>query len=465
MKVTQEKLPASQLGLEIEVPADLSQQTYDRTVQRLTQTANIPGFRKGKAPQKILLQRLGKTRVKAAAIEEIVQSSLEKAIAQENIEALGNYQLKTEFEELIDRFQPGEPFTFEATVDIPPEPQLEGYDNLEIKAEKIEYDPDRVNKVLDEHRSEHATLIPVENRPAQMGDVAIIDYEGKLVPEEEGQEPEPFTGGSATDFEIELVEGRLIEGMVEGMVGMNVGETKDLHVTFPEEYGREDLAGAPAIFTVTMKDLKEKELPELDDDFAQEISDFDTLEELRSTLEERFKNEAETKTKNNVDGAIVAQLIEKIDVELPETEIRQQVNVVLTRTAVQLEQYGMDISQFYNEQTMPRLQENARPEAIGGLKRKLALEFIYNKEGLEIEQSEVEAKIAEISEQLSDRDVDPDRLREYVEDEHREQAALDWLRERAKIEYVPEGSLSPDADSEDAEGTQEEAASTEEESV
>lgn len=180
MKVTQEKLPKSQIGLEIEVPAETTQKVYEKVVQNLARSVNIPGFRRGKVPRQILLQRLGTQRIKEAALEDLVQDGLKQAIEQEAVEALGNYKLISTFDELIGQFQPGQPLTFSASVDVPPEVSLGEYGGLSIKAEETQPDPDSVDKFLEQRRAEQATLIPVESRPAQMGDVAVVDYTGRF---------------------------------------------------------------------------------------------------------------------------------------------------------------------------------------------------------------------------------------------------------------------------------------------
>ncbi|MDX2217219.1 MAG: trigger factor, partial [Oculatellaceae cyanobacterium bins.114] len=290
MKVTQEKLPASQIGLEIEITPEASKQAYEKTLQDFMRSMNIPGFRKGKVPRQVLIQRLGLTRIKATVIEELIDSSLKKAIEQEKIEAIGNFELRSPFEDLISQYDPGSAFTFSAAVDVSPTATLDQYQGFQLQAEEVAYDPQKVDEVLESYRNRMATLVPVENRVAQRGDVAVVDFTGRLSqPTEEGSDE--IQGGSATDFEIELVEGKFIEGFIDGIIGMTSGETKEVSVNFPEGYPQADLAGKPAVFSITLKDLKEKELPELDDDFAQEISEFETLQELRDSLESRFKKE------------------------------------------------------------------------------------------------------------------------------------------------------------------------------
>ena len=366
MKVTQEKLPASQIGLEIEIPPEKSKQTYEQVVQNFTRAANIPGFRKGKVPRQILLQRLGSVRIKAAALEELIQTGLTEAIKQEEIQAIGQPQLSSSFEDLINQYEPGKPLTFSATVDIEPAINFTQYGGLQIQAEEVKYDPSRVEKVLEENRSEMATLIPVEGRAAQIGDVAVVDFKGHLVNEdsESASEPEEIPGGSATDFQIELLEDRFIEGFVTGMVGMHPGETKEVTARFPEEYPQKDVAGREAVFTITLKELKEKELPELNDDFAQEVSEFENLAELRSSLESRFQQEAERKTQANKEQALLDELVKHLEVDLPETLIGQEVDEMLTQTAMQLSRQGIDVKKLFSQENIPQLRERSRPDAI-----------------------------------------------------------------------------------------------------
>jgi trigger factor len=442
MKVTQEKLPASKISLEIEIPAEMSQKTYEKVVQELSRSVNIPGFRKGKVPRPILLQRLGQTRIKASALEELVQNSLEQALQQEGIKALGNFQLISSFDELVNQFKPGQPITFSASVDVPPEVKLGEYANLTIKAEEVSYDPSQVDKFLEERRVEQATLIPVEGRSAQMGDVAIVDFTGRYAQgEQEGEEPKEIQGAQATDFQMELAEGRFIEDLINGIVGMNAGETKEIPVEFPQDYGREDLAGQPAIFSVNLKELKEKELPTLDDDFAQEVSEMETLNDLRESLETRFRGNAERETATNKEQAILAELVKHVEVDLPETMIEQEVETMLRQSIMQMQQMGMDVNKMLTEDMVRQLQARTRPDAIERLKQSLALEEIAKRESLEVEPEALAAKIQEVSEQLKGQKINHERLREVVSSDLLKEKATKWLEEHAAIELVPAGSL------------------------
>jgi trigger factor len=272
----------------------------------------------------------------------------------------------------------------------------------------------------------------------------VVDYSGKFTGE--GEEATEISGAQATDFQIELGAGRFLEDIVQGIVGMNPGETKEIPVQFPEDYPREDLAGKPANFTLTLKELKEKELPELDDDFAQEVSEQETLVELREFLEKQFREKAEQETTASKEQALLAALLEKVEIDLPETMIEREVETILTQTAIQMENYGMDIRKLFNAETMPRLRENARPDAMQRLQQSLALQEIAKRESIAVEPQDVEARIKEVMEQLAGQNVDPKRLREVVESDLLKEKALKWLEEHATVELVPKGSLNPDED-------------------
>lgn len=453
MKVTQEKLPDSQLGLEIEIAGEASRKAYEKMVQNLARSSNIPGFRKGKVPRQILLQRIGPQRVKAAALEELIQKSLEDAIAQEDIKALGNYNLRSNFEELVQKFNPGDSLTVSIAVDVPPTPELGDYSNLSVKAEEVVYNPQELEDYLEQRRQQQADLVPVEDRAAEMGDIAFVDFQGTLT--ESGEEIE---GGSAENFQIELAEGKLIPGMVEGMVGMKPEETKEVAVTFPEDYPQEDLAGKPAVFSITMRELKAKELPDLDDDFAEEASngEFETLDAWQESLTKQFQERAENKAKNNINEAIIEALLAQNTVDLPETMIQEEVTNVLTQTLMQMQQMGLDVRKLFNSDNVPQMRDSARPEAVVNLQKSAILREIAKREGLEPDEAAITAKMQEIEAELQGQDLDRDKLKTMVKKDLVTERTLDWLRDKAQVELVPEGSLAESKSEDEPEANQSE---------
>jgi trigger factor len=446
MKVTQEKLPASQIGLEIEITPEMSKSAYEKVIKDFTRSMNIPGFRKGKVPRQVLIQQFGVMRLKASALEELIDSSLKKALEQENIEALGNFQLRSSFDELIGQFEPGSALTFSAAVDVQPEITLKSYQGFTLQAEEVQPEADRVDKTIESYRAQLSTLVPVEGRVAQMGDTAVIDYKGTFTAADDDAEPQDVPGGSAEDFQVEMEEGRFIPGFLEGIVGMNPDDTKEVDVDFPAEYPNETLAGRPAKFSITLKELKEKELPELDDDFAKEVSNeqFQTLAELQESLRQRFQDEADQKTRVNKEEALLAELLNQVEVELPETLVERELNYLVTQTAMQLEQQGIDIRKILNAETVPILKERSRPEAIDRLKRTLALGEVAKLEGLKIEPAAVNEKLRALLAEIEDTsNVDPERARNVVAEDLLKEKILDWLAEHSTIELVPEGTLTP----------------------
>lgn len=444
MKVTQEVLPDSQVGLEIEVPADLSQKTYDQVLSKMMRTVNVPGFRKGKVPKQVFLQRVGVPQFKAAVLEELVQNAVDKAIAQEEIDAIGNYQLKTSFEELIVAYEPGQPITIQASVDVPPRVTLKQYKGLSVQAEEILPDPKRVDATLSQYQNNLATLVPIEDRPAQQGDVAVIDFVGKV--QNESGEFEEFQGGSGTDFQVELEEGRFIPGFVEGIIGMALDESKDVEIPFPDDYSQTELAGKPAVFSITLKEIKEKELPELDDDFAQEISEFETIEELRTSLTERYEEEAAEKTKANKDAALIEALVEHLEAEIPNTLVQKEVDFLLTQTIMQLSRQGIDVNKMLTRELVDGMRQRTRPEAIDRLNRTLALGEVAKQEGIQIEAEALQEKIKEAMTTVEDpSQIDPDRLKQVLTEELLQEKILAWLEENNTVELVPEGSLQTEA--------------------
>ncbi|MGF1519667.1 MAG: trigger factor [Nodosilinea sp.] len=461
MKVTQEVLPDSQVGLEIEIPADLSQKTYDQVLSKMMRTVNVPGFRKGKVPRQVFLQRVGASQFKAAVIEELVQNAVDKAIKQEEIDAIGNYQLKTSFDELIGQYEPGQPITISASVDVPPRVTLATYKGLSVQAEEILPDPERVVTTLSQYQNNLATLVPIEDRPAQAGDVAVIDFVGKV--QGEDGEFDEFQGGSGTDFQVELEEGRFIPGFVEGIVGMALDEAKEVEVPFPDDYSQAELAGKPAVFSITLKEIKEKELPDLDDDFAQEISEFETIEALRTSLTERYKEEADEKTKANKDAALIEALVEHLEAEIPDTLVQKEVEFLLTQTIMQLSRQGIDVNKILTRELVDGMRQRARPEAIDRLRRTLALGEVAKQEGIKIEEEALQEKIKETMAEVEDpTQIDPDRLVQVLTEELLQEKILAWLEENNTVELVPEGTLKPaeadDADVIEAEGAQVDAA-------
>ena len=244
-------------------------------------------------------------------------------------------------------------------------------------------------------------------------------------------------GGSAEDFQVELSEGQLIPGFIEGVIGMNPEETKALELQFPEGYFQAELAGKSAVFSVTLKEIKTKELPELDDEFAKEISEFETLAELRQFLEERYQKEAQEKTDENVEKKLIDALVEEVEADLPETVIVNESNFLINQLASRFQSQGMDIKRLFAGDAIENLRGSFREEAIGRVKRTLALAEVATKESLKIETEALEARYQEVFDQIDDKkNIDRARLREVLEDELLKEKVVAWLKEHSEVTLV-----------------------------
>ncbi|MCP9917028.1 trigger factor [Cyanobium sp. ATX 6F1] len=445
LKVKTSPRPASRVALEVAIPAGRSQASYDAAVEKLSRTVRLPGFRKGKVPRPVLLQQIGPLRVRATALEELVDSVWRDALAQEKIEALGSPELSEGFDTLLARFNPGEELTLTLELDVEPTPTLRATKGLVAEAEAVAYDPARVDELIEQSRKQLATLVPLEGRAAASGDVAVVNFTGTFA-----DSGEAISGGSGEALEVELEEGRMIPGFVEGILGQAIGETRTISCTFPEEYAQEEARGRGASFEITLTELKGRELPALDDAFAQQASDKTTLAELRADLETRLREDAERRAKGNRHDALLKALVVELEVELPETLIQQEIRSLLEQTASQIAQQGMDIKKLFTPELVRSLQETSRPEAEERLRRSLALKALAAAESIALEPQEIDAKVKELSQGFSDSaNIDPVRLREAVSEDLLRDKLLGWLETHST---VSEKAPASDADSADEAG-------------
>jgi trigger factor len=390
----------------------------------------------------VLLQQLGPLRIRATALEELVDAAFRDALAAEDVAAIGRPELSEGFEVVLERFEPGSELSFTLELDVEPSPSLKKTKGLKAEAEAISYDPTRVDELIEQSRKQLATLVPVEGRAAESGDVAVLSFSGVYADTDE-----PISGGSSDALEVELEDGRMIPGFVEGVIGMAVGDTKTVDCQFPESYPQEDAAGRKARFEITLKDLKTREMPALDDAFAQQASDKQTLAELRADLETRLQEDAERRAKAARHDALLSALVEELEVELPETLIQQEVRNLIEQTAGQIAQQGMDVKKLFTPDLVRSLMDTSRPEAESRLRRSLALKALAATEAIEVAAEELEAKVKEISRGLSQQgNIDPERLQAVVADDLLQEKLLDWLEANSTI---TEKAVSEEAASEE----------------
>ena len=340
---------------------------------------------------------------------------------------------------MLDRFSPGSELVLTLEMDVEPSPTLKATKGLKAEATPVAFDPARVEELLEQSRRQLAALVPVKGRPAAMGDVARVSFSGVFA-----DSGEPIEGGSSEGMEVELEEGRMIPGFVEGIVGMEVEATREVNCSFPESYPQQEAAGRPATFTITLVDLKTRELPELDDAFAQQASDKSTLAELRADLEARLKEDAERRHQANRQEALLEALVEQLEVELPETLIQQEMRNLVEQTASQIAQQGMDVKKVFTAEVVRSLMDTSRPEAEKRLRRSLALQALARAEKIDVPEAELAARAAEVRRELSDRsNIDEERLRLAVGEDLLQEKLISWLEANATI---AEKALAPSAE-------------------
>ena len=439
LKVSTESRPSSRLAVTVTVSGERCTASYEEAIKSLSRSINLPGFRKGKVPRSVLVQQLGGVRIKATALEKLIDNAWRDAIKQESLEPISQPDLSSGFDGLLESFNPGDELTFTLEADVAPTPKLKSTKGLKAEYEAVAYDPSRVDSMIDDSRKQLATVVPVEGRAAQKGDIAVLGFNGTY--SDDGSEIE---GGSADSMDVDLDNGRMIPGFIEGVIGMNVGENKSVDCQFPEDYPKDDARGRKATFAIELKDLKTRELPELDDAFAKQASEQDTMADLREDLEQRLKDDAERRQTSNRHDGLVKALVEQLEVDLPEALIQQESRNLVEQTAAQFAQQGMDVKSLFTPDLIRNLMQNSRPEAEERLRRSFALTALAEAEDIKLDDSAIDTKLDEVKKDLSaDAKVDPERLRQAVMDDLMQEQLMSWLETNSTLtEKAPE----PDSD-------------------
>ena len=429
LKVTTESRPGSRLAVTVTLPGTRTKAGYEDAITKLSRSINLPGFRKGKVPRTVVVQQLGSVRIKATALESLVDAAWRDAIKQESLEPISQPDLSDGFEGLLENFQPGNDVSFTLEADVAPTPKLKTTKGLKAEFETVAYDASRVDAMLEDSRKQLATVVPVEGRAAEKGDIAVLSFKGSY--SDDGSEIE---GGSADSMDVDLEHGRMIPGFIEGVIGMKAGDSKTVDCQFPEDYPKEDARGRKAAFEIELKDLKTRELPELDDAFAKQASEQETLADLRKDLEQRLKDDAERRQTSNRRDALVAALVEQLEVELPEALIQQESRNLLEQTAAQFAQQGMDVKSLFTPDLVRNLMQNSRPEAEERLRRSFALTALAEAESISVDDKAVDSKVEEVKKELSaDAKIDPARLRQAVMDDLIQDQLMSWLEENSTL--------------------------------
>jgi len=387
MKATWEKLEKNTGVLEVEVDAEQVSLALDKAFKKVAGKVNVPGFRKGKVPRSIFEAKFGIESLYRDAIDIILPEAYMEAVKETGIDPIDRPDI--DFEE----FSKGNPFVFKAKVVVKPEVQLGEYKGIEVPEQSADVTAEEINSELENQQKRRAELIVVEEGTAENGDITIIDYEGSV-------DGVLFEGGKADNHSLELGSNSFIPGFEEQVIGMKKDEVKDIKVTFPEEYHSEDLAGKEAVFKVTLHEIKRKQLPELDDEFAKDESEYETLEEYKQDIENKLK---ERKLKDNeitIESTIIEKAALAAEVEIPTVMVATEVERMVEEFANRLRMQGMNMEMYFqfSGQNEDALKEQMKDEAEKRVRSQLVLEAIAVAEKISVDEEDVNEELTRLSE-------------------------------------------------------------------
>ncbi|MGB3933841.1 MAG: trigger factor [bacterium] len=401
MEVKVEKLEKNRVSLEVELGADQVDKALDQAYRRVVKKVNIPGFRKGRVPRKILEMRLGKGVLYEEAVEILLPEAYAKAVEEASLEPIDQPQIED------IQIEEGSPFRFSATVEVKPEVKLGQYKGLPVERKKAEVSEEEVDNFLENLRERTATWRVVEEGEAEDGDLVIIDFTGYV-------DGEPLQGGKGENHSLVLGSGSFIPGFEEQLVGAKSGEERKIQVTFPEDYHNQELAGVDAEFNVQVKEIKRKELAALDDEFAKDVSEFATLEELKEDIRKKLLEAAENKAESEFREELVKTAAANAEVEIPEVMVKRRVENMINDLEHRLQQQGLSLDVYLNiiDKTLENLREEFEEAARESVKIDLVLEAIAKAEGIETKEEEIEAELDTMVAGFAEEE---DKLRELKE--------------------------------------------------
>jgi trigger factor len=426
MQITATPAPNSTVVLEIELPAERLDRAVGEAVRHLSRRTRVPGFRPGKAPRPVLERHLGPGAVLDDAVDHLVQDAYRQALVDKDLLPLTNADVE------VVQAEEGKPLVFKATVQVRPEVALGDYKHFNFKPEIETIDDARVDKVLEELRDQNATLSAVEDRGAREGDYAVVSFVGT-------REGEPFEGGSSERMPIILGQERLIPGFEANLVGLAVGGTTEFDITFPEDYPEAELAGKEAHFAVEIKELREKVLPDLDDDFIRTLGDFADIETLRADIRTRLERNAIDRARHGFADRIIEYAVANATLELPDVLVDQEVEVMHDEFRGTLARQGIGEEAYLKavDKAESDLHAEFRPGAEKRVRTLLVLSKVADEEGVTVPPSEVEAEIERGRERYANEPrllayFDSDRGRSYIRSTLRrsrvvEQLIDEWL--------------------------------------
>ncbi|GEN32991.1 MULTISPECIES: trigger factor [Aneurinibacillus] len=427
MKATWEKLENNQGVLTIEVEEARVDQAIDQAFAKVVKKVNVPGFRKGKVPRKIFEARFGVESLYQDALDIILPEAYTEAVQETGIEPVDRPEVD------VEQIGKGQPLVFKATVTVKPEVKLGDYKGLTVEEKDFTVTDEAVEEELKQMQNRSAELVVLEDGAAiEKGDYAIIDFKGFV-------DGEAFEGGEAENYQLEIGSGTFIPGFEDQIIGLKKGDEKDIEVTFPEDYHAAELAGKPAVFKVKVNEIKRKNLPELDDEFAKDVSEFDTLDELKADIKNKLEEKAKTDAENYKKESLIEKATENAEINLPEVMVENEVNHMVNDFAQRLQYQGMNLDLYYQFTGLDeeKLREQFQPDAEKRVRTTLVLEAIGKAENVEVTDEDVNNELEELSKQYN-RPVE--ELRKIFEGRDNLESLKNDIRIRKTIDLLVENS-------------------------
>ena len=429
MSLQVEKLEKNMAKLTIEASAEDFEKAIQKVYLKARGRINIPGFRKGKAPRKLIEKMYGTGVFYEDAANDLIPTAYAEALKDCDLEIVSRPEIN------VTQIESGKPFIFTAEVAVKPEVTLGEYKGVEVEKSDVEVTDEDINKEVDKERENNSRTIDVDDRAVESGDIIKLDFDGSV-------DGVPFAGGKAENYTLTIGSGSFIPGFEDQLIGKNAGDDVDVNVTFPDEYHAEDLAGKEATFKVKIHEIKAKEIPELDDEFVQDVSEFDTVAEYKDSVKAKLEEQKQNEIKRAYQDEAIDKIVDKSTMELPDAMIDTQCENMINQFAQQMAQQGLSMDQYlqFSGLTLDQLKEQVRPDAITRIKSSLVLEQIAKEENIEITDEDVDAEIEKMAKMYN---MEADKLKEYMGEDEKENMKQDLAVQKA-VELITE-SVKPRA--------------------
>ena len=428
MSVQVEKLEKNMAKLTVEVSAEDFKAAIKKAFNKNKNRFAIPGFRKGKAPQAMIEKMYGEGVFYEDAADEAINASYAEAMKESGLDIVSRPEVT------IEKIGKDEPFVYSALVAVKPEVTLGQYKGVEVEKADASVSAEDVEAELKKVQEQNARLLTVEDRGVEDGDQTVIDFEGFV-------DGKGFEGGKAEDYPLTIGSHSFIDTFEEQLIGKKIGEECEVNVTFPTEYHAADLAGKPATFKVTVKEIKVKELPELNDEFASEVSEFDTLDEYKKDVEKKLAEKKEIEANSKNEDAVVAKVVENATMEIPDKMIDAQAENMVQDMARRMQSQVLSLDMYlkYTGMTVEQMKEQARPDAEKRIRTRLVLEAVAKAENIQISDEKVDEEVAKMAEAYK---MEVEKLKSYMSESDVKQMKEDLAVQQAVDLLVAEAKLA-----------------------